>query len=164
MLSISVAISENNIIGGDNTLLWRIPEDLGRFKENTMNHTIIMGRKTFESLPKVLPGRHHVILTRDKTYAVDSKDVTIVHSLEEILGNYNNIEEEVFIIGGGELYNLTFPYCKKIYLTKIKKCFENGDTYFPDIDYRKWKITYSSGEKINPKDGLEFEFIDLEKN
>lgn len=163
MLSISVAVSENNIIGGNNTLLWHIPEDLGRFKENTMNHTIIMGRKTFESLPKILPGRHHVVLTRDTNFTVDSKDVTIVHSLEEILETYANLEEEVFIIGGGELYNLTFPHCKTIYLTKVKKHFENGDTYFPDINYNDWEITYSSGEKINPKDGLEFEFINLKR-
>lgn len=163
MLSIIVAVSENNIIGGNNTLLWRIPEDLGRFKDITMNHTIIMGRKTFESLPKVLPGRHHVVLTRDTTFTVDSKDVTIVHSLEEILENYANLEEEVFIIGGGELYNSTFPHCQTIYLTKVKKYFENGDTYFPDINYNDWDITYSSGEKINPKDGLEFEFINLKR-
>lgn len=162
MLSISVAIAENNIIGGENTLPWHIPEDLKRFKQNTLHKTIIMGRKTFESLPGILPERHHVVLTRNKDFKVDNDNVTIIHTLEELLEKYEHTSEEAFIIGGGELYNLTLPHCNKLYLTKIKKCFK-GDTYFPDIDYSKWKITYASGEKINSKDSLPFEFIDLEK-
>ena len=163
MLSISVAISENNIIGGNNTLLWKIPEDLSRFKEITMNHTIIMGRKTFESLKKVLPGRHHIILTRDINYNVDSEDVTVINNPDEIFDKYTDSEEEAFIIGGGELYNIALPHCQKIYLTKVKQYFENGDTYFPKIDYNQWEITYSSGEKVNSTDGLAFEFLTLER-
>lgn len=162
MLSIIVAIGENNIIGGDNKLLWHISEDLKRFKEITLNKTIIMGRKTFESLPGILPNRHHVILTRDMNYKVDSENVTILHNLEDILNKYENSEEEAFIIGGGELYKLTLPHCKKFFLTKVKKNF-TGDTFFPEIDYSKWKIVYTSGEQINSKDGLAYEFINLEK-
>lgn len=160
MLSIIVAVAENNIIGGDNKLLWHISEDLKRFRTLTTNHTIIMGRKTFESLPKVLPNRHHVILTNDKNYSVDSKDVTIVHTLDEILDKYLNCEEEAFIIGGGQIYNLLMPYCNKIYLTKVNKSFE-GDTYFPNINFNDFEAIYSSEEKINTEDNLSYQFIDL---
>lgn len=162
MLSIIVAIAENSIIGGDNKLLWHISEDLKRFKKITTNHTIIMGRKTFESLPNILPNRHHVVITRDKNYVVDSDAVSIFHNLDEVLAKYENSDEEAFIIGGGEIYNLIFPYCKKMYLTKVKKAFE-GDTSFPTIDYKDWDITYSSEEKTNPGDGVLYEFIDLNK-
>lgn len=160
MLSISVAVAKNNIIGGDNRLLWHIPEDLKRFKENTMNKTMIMGRKTFESLPGILPGRTHVVLTRDKSFKVDSENVIVMHSLEEILDNYSNTEEEAFIIGGGQFYTSTIDHCNKIYLTSINKDIK-GDTYFPIINYDDWNIIYSSEEKINPKDGLPYKFIDL---
>ena len=160
MLSISVAVCNNNIIGGDNKLLWHIPDDLKRFKENTMGKTMIMGRKTFESLTGILPGRTHVVLTRDKSFKVDSENVIIIHSLEEILSTYSNTEEEVFIIGGGQLYKSTIDHCQKIYLTTVNKDFE-GDTYFPDINYDEWDILYSSEEKINPKDDIPFKFIDL---
>lgn len=160
MLSIIVAKAENNIIGGDNKLLWHISEDLKRFREITTGHTIIMGRKTFESLPKILPNRHHVVITRDVNFSVDSDQVTIVHDLNEVLNKYENSEDEAFIIGGGEIYNLLFPYAKKLYLTKVNTNFE-GDTYFPSIDFNEWTVEVSSGEKINDEDGLKYEFVNL---
>ena len=156
MLSIIVAVAENNVIGSNNSMPWHLPDDLKRFKEITMNNTIIMGRKTFESLPKILPGRQHIVLTKDKDYTVDSDQVTIVHDLNEIIEKYSNSEEEAFIIGGGKIYDLTYPYCNKLYLTKVKSLFK-GDTYFPDINFHDWKVIYSSGEKI------EYEHIDLER-
>lgn len=162
MLSIIVAVAENNVIGSNNSMPWHLPEDLKRFKEITMNNTIIMGRKTFESLPKILPGRQHIVLTKDKDYTVDSDQVTIVHDLNEIIEKYSNSEEEAFIIGGGKIYDLTYPYCNKLYLTKVKSLFK-GDTYFPDINFHDWKVIYSSGEKINPEDKIEYEHIDLER-
>ena len=162
MLSIIVAVAQNNIIGGDNKLLWHIPEDLKRFKEITINHPILMGRKTFESLPKILPGRDHIVLTKDKNYKVDSDRVTVINDFQELLNKYTNSKEELFVIGGGEIYNLTYPYCNKIYLTKVKNKFK-GDTYFPEIDYHNWQITYSSGAKFDRNNKLEFEFIDLIK-
>lgn len=160
MLSIIVAKAENNIIGGDNKLLWHISEDLKRFRGITTGHTIIMGRKTFESLPKVLPNRHHVVITRDTNFSVDSDQVTIAHDLDEVLKKYENSDDEAFIIGGGEIYNLLFPYSKKLYLTKVNKDFE-GDTYFPIIDFNEWTVQESSGEKINDEDGLKYEFVNL---
>lgn len=162
MISIIAAIAENNIIGGDNKLLWNIPDDLKRFKNLTSNHTIIMGRKTFESLPGVLPNRHHIVLTRDKNYTINSDSVTIVYNLKEIVDKYENSVEEVFVIGGGEIYLSFLPYCKNLYLTKVHKDF-NGDTSFPEINLSKWNITYSSGENISISDSLKFEFINLTK-
>lgn len=162
MLSIIVATASNNIIGGDNKLLWHISEDLKRFKEITSGNTIIMGRKTFESLPGVLPNRKHVVLTRDKNFKVDSEMVEVIHSLDEIISTYAQSQNEAFIIGGGEIYNSTLPFAKKLYLTKVKKEFQ-GDTKFPIIDEGEWKIEFNSEEKLDAKSGLKFEFINLIK-
>lgn len=160
MFSIIVAVCNNNVIGGNNKLLWHISEDLKRFKNITTGHTIIMGRKTFESLKKPLPNRHHVILTRDKNYKVDSNQVTVVNDIETIMKTYENSGSEIFIIGGGEIYNLFLPYCDKLYLTKVNKDFE-GDTYFPEINYDEWTVTESSEEYIDPKNNLSYQFINL---
>ena len=160
MFSIIVAIANKNIIGGDNKLLWHISEDLKRFKSITTGHTIVMGRKTFESFPKPLPNRHHVVLTRDKNYKVDSDQVTVINDIETVMKTYENSGSEIFIIGGGEIYNLFLPYCNKLYLTKIKEDFE-GDTYFPEINYNEWTITESSEDYIDSKNNLSYQFINL---
>lgn len=162
MFSIITAISNNNVIGGDNKLLWHIPEDLKRFKNITTNHTIVMGRKTFESFPKPLPNRHHIILTKDTNYKSEYNDITIVNDIETVLKTYENSRSEIFIIGGGEIYNLFLPYCKKIYLTQIDKEFK-GDTYFPKINYDEWDIIEQSEKKINPENNIAYQFIDLLK-
>lgn len=160
MLSIIVATAQNNAIGKDNSLLWHISEDLKRFKEITSGHKILMGRKTFESLPGILPNRPHIVLTRDMNFSVDSDKVTVLHNLDEVISNYKNSDEEIFIIGGGEIYNLLMPYADKLYLTKVKKDF-NADTFFPQIDMNKWEVIHTSGDKTDDKSGLIFEFIDL---
>lgn len=162
MISMIVATSKNNAIGKDNSLLWHISEDLKRFKEITSGHKMIMGRKTFESLPGILPNRHHIILTRDNNFNVDSDKVSIIHDIDEVIKSYKNSSEEVFIIGGGEIYNLFMPYADKLYLTKVKKDF-NADTFFPQIDMNNWEIIHKSGEKTDEKSGLIFEFIDFIK-
>ena len=160
MLSIIVAKANNNVIGGNNKLLWHLSKDLKRFKEITTGNTIIMGRKTFESLPKVLPNRHHVILTSNKNYKVDSDSVTIVNNIEEIVDKYKDSVEEAFIIGGGEIYNLLLPYTNKLYLTRIYKDFE-GDTYFPKIDSSNWEVIYKSDIFCDEKENLTYDFINL---
>ena len=137
MLSIIVAVSENNVIGKDNKLLWHIPEDLKRFKEITTGKTIIMGRKTFESLGRVLPNRKHIILTRSLDFKVDNENVEIINNKEDI-SKYRDSKEEAFIIGGGIIYTQFMELASKIYITKIHKRFE-GDTYFPKIDEDKWE-------------------------
>jgi len=160
MLSIIVAKASNDVIGGDNKLLWHISKDLKRFKEITSGHTIIMGRKTFESLPKVLPNRHHIVITRDPNYKIDSPEVEVVNDINSIINRFQNSTDEAFIIGGGEIYKSLFSKSDKIYLTRVYKDF-NGDTTFPKINLEDWFIDYESEIFINEADNLKFSFIDL---
>ncbi|MCF0147796.1 MAG: dihydrofolate reductase [Clostridium sp.] len=160
MLSIIVAVASNDVIGGDNQLLWHISKDLKRFKEITSGHTIIMGRKTFESLPKVLPNRHHIVITRDKDYKVDSTEVEVVNDINSIIDRFENSTEEAFIIGGGEIYKSLLPKSDKLYLTKVYKDF-SGDTTFPQINLDDWFIDYESEIFTNEEDNLRYSFIDL---
>ena len=162
MLSIIVAKASNDVIGGDNKLLWHISDDLKRFKEITSGHTIVMGRKTFESLPKVLPNRHHIVITRDKNFKVDSPSVEVINDINTIINMYKDSSEEIFIIGGGEIYKSLLPNTKKLYLTRIYKDFD-GDTIFPNINYDDWSIEYESKILINESNNLKFDFINLIK-
>ena len=162
MLSIIVAKASNDVIGGDNKLLWHISEDLKRFKEITSGHTIIMGRKTFESLPKVLPNRHHIIITRDKNFKVNSSQVEVINDIDSVIDRFENSDEEVFVIGGGEIYKALLPKSKKLYLTRVYKDF-NGDTKFPEISTEEWSIEYQSDILINEPNNLKFDFINLIK-
>lgn len=163
MLSIIVAVAQNNVIGKDNKLIWHISEDLKRFKEITSGKKMIMGRKTFESLPGVLPNREHIIITKDKNYKVDSDKVTIVHDLNSLIDQYKNCDEEVFIIGGAEIYNQTLPYADKLYLTTINNAFD-GDTFFPEINYDDFKVEYTSEEFTDEKSNITYKFINLVRN
>ena len=148
MLSIIAAISENNVIGKDNKLLWHLPEDLKRFKNLTTGHTIIMGRKTFESLGRVLPNRKHIVITRDTNYKVDNEAVEVIHDIKE-LQRYVDSEEEIFVIGGAIIYSQLISKAKKMYLTVIHKKFE-GDAYFPKIKEEEW-------DKVETEQGLQDE-------
>lgn len=163
MLSLIVAVAQNNVIGKDNKLIWHISEDLKRFKEITSGKTIIMGRKTFESLPGVLPNRKHIIITRDKNYKVNSDNVTIVHDLNSLIDQYKNCDDEVFIIGGAEIYKQALPHADKLYLTKINNFFD-GDTFFPEINYDYFKVEYTSEDFIDGKSGITYKFVNLVKN
>jgi dihydrofolate reductase len=138
-ISIIVAMSENRVIGVDNHLPWSIPEDLKRFKRITLGHPIVMGRKTFESIGKVLPGRTNIVVTREKTYRVEGG--AVCHSFEEALewARRSPGSEEVFVIGGAEIFRLALPLASRIYLTEVRWPFE-GDTFFPafdEADYRE---------------------------
>lgn len=160
MLSIIVAKSINNAIGKDNKLLWKIPDDMKRFKEITTGHTVIMGRKTFESIGKVLPNRLNIILTRDPNYKVEDSNVKILGGVSD-LEEYINDENENFVIGGAQIYSILMPKCKKLYVTQIDKDFV-GDTYFPVIKENEWKII----EKTDgPKDenNFKYEYITYER-
>ena len=157
MLSIIVAISENNVIGKDNKLLWHLPEDLKRFKELTTGHTIIMGRKTFESLGKVLPNRKHIVITRDKDYNVKNENVEIINDINAIY-KYVNDDEENFVIGGAIIYNQLIKMTKKMYITKIYEKYD-GDAYFPRINEEEWKIVEKEKGIKNEKNPYDYEFI-----
>ena len=162
MISIIVAIAKDNVIGKDNKLLWHISEDLKRFKRITTSKKMIMGRKTFQSLPGVLPNREHIIVTRDKDFKVDSNQVTIINDLNSLLEKYSKCEEEIFVIGGAEIYTQVLPYAQKLYLTKVEKAFE-GDTYFPKFNFDEFKTEYISEQFTDEKNGIRYTFIDLKR-
>jgi dihydrofolate reductase len=138
--SIITAISKNYCIGKNNNLLWHIPDDLKRFKKTTLEHTVIMGRKTYEALPKKpLKDRRNIIITRDKHYSKTHKDIIIVHSIDEAI-NYSDKQKENFIIGGSQIYKEFMNKVNKIYLTLVHKEYE-GDAFFPKINLYEWKVT-----------------------
>jgi dihydrofolate reductase len=157
-LSIIVAVARNGVIGVDNTLPWHLPEDLKRFRALTMGHHIIMGRKTYESLGRLLPGRTTVIVTRSKEYAVPG--ALVANSLESALSLCGD-DPEVFLIGGAQLYHAGLPIAKRLYLTEIDAEY-NGDVSFPAFDRAAWKeISHESHVSEN---GLAFHYITLAKN
>lgn len=158
MLNIIVAKAENNVIGKDNKLLWYIPEDLKHFKRLTDEYTLIMGRKTFESLPGILPDRHHIVITRDTKYKVDDERVTVVNSVIEAITAYKNRVGEVFVIGGGEIYKEFMPYVNRLYVTEVHKKF-NGDAYFPVIDNAIWREI----KRENYEDEIPYSFVVYER-
>ena len=136
-ISIIVAIANNNAIGKDNKLLAYLPNDLKWFKKNTTGKKILMGRKTFDSLPKKpLPNRTNIILTRQKDFSYPG--CVVVHSVEEALQVFDE-DKENFIIGGAEIYKLFLPLAKKLYITRIYADFD-ADTFFPEIDLSEWKL------------------------
>ena len=157
MLSIIVAFAKNNVIGKDNKLIWHLPEDLKRFKEITQGKTIIMGRKTFESLGRVLPNRKHIVVTKNKKWKYDNPQVEIVYGIED-LKKYIDSEEENFVIGGESIYSLLMPYVNKMYVTKINENFD-GDTYFPEINEKNWKIIEKKEMQKDEKNPYQYEFL-----
>lgn len=161
MLSIIVAIAKNYAIGKDNKLLWHLPKDLKRFKQLTTGHTIIMGRKTFNSLGRVLPNRKHIILCNDMEMNVDNENVVIMKDISD-LDYYINNEEENFVIGGATIYKLLMPYCNKMYVTEIDKEFD-GDVYFPEIDKTIWKKTSETQKLKDKKNDLKYKYIIYKK-
>ena len=161
MLSIVVAKAKNNIIGKNNELVWHLPEDLKHFKELTTGHTIIMGRKTYESLGKPLPNRKHIIFSQNPDFRVHEENVQVVHSLLEIQDLIEG-KEEAFVIGGAMIYNFLMPYVKKMYVTEIKQEFD-GDAFFPIIDSEKWKETSRTTGIKNEENNLDYDFVTYEK-
>lgn len=161
MLSIIVAKAKNNIIGKDNKLLWHLPEDLKRFKKLTTGHTIIMGRKTFESIGRVLPDRKHIILSQNPDFKVNEPNVEIAHSPSD-LKTYIESEEESFVIGGAMIYNLLMPYVSKMYVTEIDKDFE-GDAFFPKINSEIWKEVEREKGPEDDENQFSYEYVTYER-
>ena len=157
MLSIIVAKAKNNVIGKDNKLIWHLPEDLKRFKKITTGHTIIMGRKTFESLGRVLPNRKHIVLCNDAQLNIDDKNVEIINSVDK-LEKYENSENENFVIGGASIYKLLLPKTNKLYITRINQEFE-GDVYFPEINESEWKIVEQEKGIKDENNPYDYEYI-----
>jgi dihydrofolate reductase (trimethoprim resistance protein) len=133
-ISLIAAMDENRVIGKDSDIPWRIPLDWEFVKDTTKGHPIILGRKNLESIGRALPERRNIILTKDKDFSF--KGCEIVHSIEEVFELCKN-EEEIFIFGGEQIYNLFLPFVENMYITKIHHVFE-GDTFFPEINYEDW--------------------------
>jgi dihydrofolate reductase len=148
------ATSLNNALGKDNKIIWHLPDDFKRFKELTSGHYIIMGRKTFESFPKPLPNRTHVVITRQKNYYPEG--CIVVNSIEEAFSICPK-NEDSFLIGGAEIYELGLPYVDKIELTLIKDNFE-ADAFLPDIDFSKWELIKEENHPKDEKHAHEFSF------
>jgi len=145
MIVLIAAASENNALGKNNELVWHLPDDFKRFKHLTSGHYIIMGRKTFESFPKPLPDRTHIIITHQKDY--EQENCIVVHSLREALASAPK-NDDVFVIGGGQIYALAMSFADKIELTKVHHSFD-ADAFFPQIDTAQWKLV---NEEYHPKD------------
>lgn len=150
ILSIIVAVSENGVIGKDNRLIWSLPADMKFFREKTTGHFIITGRKNYESIPekfRPLPNRTNIIITRQKDY--QAPDTVVVPSIDAALdyAQKHSEQEEVFVIGGAEIFNQLMPRIDRVYLTRIHHTFE-GDVYFKDLSPAEWQLTQS--ERFEP--------------
>jgi dihydrofolate reductase len=157
MITFVVAAAENNAIGKDNQLLWKLPTDLKHFKTITSGGTIIMGRKTYDSMGKPLPNRRNIIITRNPDLNIDGAEVT--QSLEAALKLCQH-EAEVFVIGGAEIYKAALNKADKIFLTRVHQNF-NGDAYFPELDPDKWEETAREYHEPDEKNTIPFSFITL---
>ena len=151
-------MSSNRVIGVNNTLPWHISEDLKHFKSLTMGHTIIMGRKTYESIGRPLPNRRNIVISRNTEASYEGAEV--VHSIEDAFSICKN-DNEVFVIGGSNIYEQALSLVDYIYITEIKKSF-SGDAFFPEINKQMW--IESSRENHITNDGLEFSFVKYQKN
>jgi len=157
MISIIVAIGKNRAIGRNNQLLWSIREDMDHFKKITTGHAVVMGEKTFLSIGKPLSNRKNIVVTKDQNFKAEG--VEINYSLEELLEKYKKTEEEIFVIGGGQIYTLSLPYADKLYLTVVDDAPEDADTFFPD--YSEFKNIVSEENVDNGK--YKFTFLELVK-
>jgi len=165
MLSAIVAVSENNVIGAENDLPWRLSNDLKWFKKTTLGKPMLMGRKTFDSLPGLLPGRAHIVLTRDSEFTLNN--AIVVHSLEEALAESTIIAkeggiDEVMIIGGAEIFRLALPQIERLYLTRVHSEVA-GDTYFPELENNRWIEVFREFHGKTEKDIFDHSFTILER-
>ncbi|WP_213278055.1 dihydrofolate reductase [Chryseobacterium indologenes] len=160
MTTIVVAMGEKNEIGFDNQLLWHLPKDLKHFKDITSGHPIIMGRKTYESIGKPLPNRTNIVVSRKKDWFEEG--ILIVGSIKEALKFAKKIDEEVFVIGGGNIYEQTMEFVDRLEVTLVKADLE-ADTFFPKIDPKIWKKTNEICHEKDEKNGYDFCFQTFEK-
>jgi dihydrofolate reductase len=164
MISIIVAVAENNVIGKDNTLIWHLPADMKYFKEKTSGHCIITGRKNYESIPekfRPLPNRTNIVITRQKDYFAPG--AIVVGSIEDAIEKAKETGDlEIFIIGGAEIYRQSIHLADKLYITQIHNKFE-GDAFFPEIDTTKWKKTSETKGIVDEKNTYKHGFLVFEK-
>lgn len=164
MLSLIVAVAKNNAIGRNNKLLWHISEDLKYFKATTTGHPVIMGRKTYESIGRPLPGRRNIIVTRGTVPAPEIKNPQITsfevtNDLEGVVALAKSSENEFFVMGGGQLYKQTFNDADRLYITEIHAEAEGADTFFPEISGEQWVAINESEILTDAENGIDFRFV-----
>lgn len=152
-VTIVAAVASNGVIGRDGGLPWRLPEDLARFKRLTMGHVLVMGRRTYDSIGRPLPGRTTIVVTRQPGWSADG--VEVAAGLDDALSRAAATDEEVFVVGGSQVYAAALPVADRLALTLIDDC-PHGDTYFPDVDWSRWREV-----RREPHDG--FAFVDYER-
>jgi len=160
MISLIAAIGKNNELGKGNTLLWHMPADMNYFREKTRGHTVIMGRKTFESLKAPLPKRTNIVITRDQSYA--PAGVEVVHSLEEALTKVRG-EEEAFVMGGAEIYKQSLPLADRLYITHIEAEDKDADAFFPEIIPIAWNEVSREEHKKDSENPFNYTFSVYDK-
>lgn len=160
MISVIAAIGKNNELGKKNQLLWNLPADLKHFKEITSGHTVIMGQKTFESIGRPLPNRRNIVLTRDN---FNRDGVEISDSLEKTLASFKDSGEEVFIIGGGQIYKQSMDFADKLYITHVDMEDIDADTFFPEIIPIVWNEVTHEEHKKDEKNAYDYTFSVYEK-
>jgi len=158
-ISIVVAMSSNSLIGREGGLPWRLSEDLKHFKSITMGKPIVMGRLTYESIGRPLPGRENIILTRDPEYKAEG--CTIIHQLDQMKSSASDADE-LMIIGGAQLYLETLPMANKLFVTEVHAELD-GDTFFPDLDRSQWREIERQRFKADEKNDFDFSFVVLER-
>lgn len=158
MFTIIVAVGKNNEIGKNNNLIWHIPNDLKFFKQVTQNSKIVMGRKTFQSLPKRLMNREYFIITKNVDFVIDY--ATTITNIDAFIEENKDTKEEIFIIGGASIYNMFLPYVRKMYITQIYKSDEMADTYFPNFNKEEWNKSVISK---NIQNEIEYEHLIYER-
>lgn len=160
MIAIVVAVAENNVIGKDNQLIWHLPADLKHFKHITMGHPMLMGRKTYESIGKPLPGRTTIIITRQPDF--EAEGCMVVNSVKEAISKAKQLDEQAYIIGGAEIYRQVLDVTDTIYLTRIHHSFD-GDTFFPEIKEEEWQTISEAHHEPNEKNKYSYSFIKFER-
>jgi len=151
------AAGDKNELGKENSLLWHLPDDFKRFKKLTLGHKIIMGRKTFESFPKPLVDRKHIVISRNPVYAIDHPDCVVVTSLEEAFG-FVHEEETAYVIGGGQIYKQALPYCDTVELTRVHAQFE-ADAFFPELAVGEWELAAEEYHSFDAKHAFPFTYL-----
>ena len=159
IVSIIAAMDRNRLIGSDNRLPWHLPADLAHFKQVTMGKPIIMGRKTYESIGRPLPGRTNIVLTRSADFRAEG--VLTANSLEQAL-DYVSEEDEVMIIGGSTIYELALPRADRLYLTYVENAGE-GDAWFPEFDIERWRVVASEQHRADEKNSSDYRFVSYER-
>ncbi len=161
ILSIIAAIGKNNELGKKNQLLWSLPADMKHFKETTSGHTVIMGQKTYESIGRPLPNRKNIVLSRKKGFKAEG--VEISDSLEKTIASLKNSKEEVFIIGGGQIYKQSMDFADKLYITHVDMADKDADTFFPEIIPILWNEVSHEEHKKDEKNPHDYTFSVYEK-